>query len=89
MYNIIQIRFQKDLIPRNLAQTSHMTIYSEIRNKVNSYLEPLLWNSPTTKEYIAYWKLHENEILEEEDYTYYEDEEDYDFNEEAIHNMDT
>jgi hypothetical protein len=45
-----------------------------------------------TKEYIAYGKLHVNEILEEEDYTYYENEEnkeDYDFDEEALHNMDT
>ena len=50
--------------------------------------EPQLWNSPTTKEYIAYWKLHVNEILEEKDYTYYEEyDEDYDFDEEAIHNL--
>ena len=83
------MRFQEDLIPRILAQTPHVTICSEIRNRVNSYPEPLLRNSPTIKEYIAYWKLHENEILEEENYTYYEDEEDYDFDEEAIHNMDT
>ena len=62
---------------------------SEIRNRVISCPEPQLWNSPTTKEYIAYWKFHVNEILEEEDYTYYENEEDYDFDEEAIHNMDT
>ena len=69
-----------------------MTICSEIRNGVISCPEPQLWNSPTTKEYISYWKLHVNEILEEEDYTYYENEEneeDYDFDEEAIHNMDT
>ena len=44
--------------------------------------EPQLWNSPTTKEYIEYWKLHVNEILEEEDYAYYEEyDEDYDFDE--------
>ena len=36
-----------------------------------------------------YWKLHVNKILEEEDYTYYENEEDYDFDEEALHNMNT
>jgi hypothetical protein len=39
-----------------------------------------------------YWKLHVNKILEEEDYTYYENEENeenYDFDEEALHNMDT
>ena len=70
-----------------------MTICSEIR-KTNFHFcpEPQLWNSSTTKEYIAYWKLRVNEIFEEEDYTYYENEEneeDYDFDEEAIHNMDT
>jgi hypothetical protein len=35
---------------------------------------------------------HVHQILIEEDYTYYkneENEEDYDFDEEAIHNMDT
>ena len=86
------MRFQEDLITRIITQTPHITIYSEIRNRVNSYPEPQLWNSTTTKEYIAYWKLHVNEILEKEDYTYYENEEneeDYDFDEEAIHNMDT
>jgi hypothetical protein len=39
-----------------------------------------------------YWKLHVNKILEEEDYTYYENEENeenYDFDEEALHNIDT
>ena len=36
-----------------------------------------------------YWKLHVNKILEEEDYTYYENEKNYDFDEEALHNMDT
>jgi hypothetical protein len=69
MYNIIQMRFQEDLIPRIIAQTPHMTICSEIRSTIFScYPEPQLWNSPTTKEYIAYWKLHANEILEDEDY---------------------
>ena len=34
MYNIIQIRFQEDLIPRIIAQTPHMTICSEIRNTI-------------------------------------------------------
>ena len=77
MYNIIQMRFQEGLIPRIIAQTPHMTICSEIRHGDISFPEPQLWNSQTTKEYIAYWKLHENE------------EEDYDFDEEAIHNMDT
>jgi hypothetical protein len=92
MYNIIQMRFQEGLIPRIIAQTPHMTICSEIRHGDISYLKPQLWNSPITKEYIAYWKLHVNEILEEEDYTYYENEEneeDYDFDEETLHNMDT
>ena len=47
--------------------------------------------SPTTKYYISYLKLHEDDILEEEDYAYY-DEENYDYydsGEEAIHNVDT
>ena len=69
-----------------------MIICSEIRHGDISYLELQLWNSPTTKEYIVYWKLHVNEILEEEDYTYYENEEneeDYDFDEKTLHNMDT
>ena len=44
--------------------------------------------SPTTKYYISYLKLHEDDILEEEDYAYY-DEENYDSGEEAIHNMNT
>ena len=84
------MRFQEDLIPKIIAQTPHMTICSEIRNQVNSYPKPQLWNSQTTKEYIAYWKLHENEIFEEEDYAYYKnEEEDYDFDEEVIHNIDT
>jgi hypothetical protein len=34
MYNIIQIRFQEDLIPRIIAQTPHMTICSEIRSTI-------------------------------------------------------
>ena len=90
MYNIIQMRFQDDLIPRIIAQTPHMTICSEIRSTIFSYPEPLLWNGPTTKEYIEYWKFHVNEILEEEDYAYYEEyDEDYDFDEEAIHNLNT
>ena len=54
MYNIIQIRFQEDLIPRIIAQTPHMTICLEIRHGNISYPEPQLWNSPITKEYIAY-----------------------------------
>jgi hypothetical protein len=64
MYNIIQMRFQEDLIPRIIAQTPHMTICFEIRSTIFSCPEPQLWNSPTTKEYIANWKLHVNEILE-------------------------
>ena len=40
MYNIIQIRFQEDLIPRILEQTPKMTICSEIKNQVNSYPNP-------------------------------------------------
>jgi hypothetical protein len=42
MYNIIQMRFQENLIPRIIAQTPHMTICLEIRNQVNSYPEPQL-----------------------------------------------
>jgi hypothetical protein len=90
MYNIIQMRFQEDLIPRIIAQTAHMTICSEIRSTIFSCPEPQLWNTPATKEYIAYWKLHVNEILEEEDYAYFEEyDEDYDFDDEAIHNLNT
>ena len=67
-----------------------MTICSEIRNTIISCPKPQLWNSPNTKEYIAYQKFHVNEILEEEDCAYYEEyDEDYDFDEEAIHNLDT
>jgi hypothetical protein len=86
MHNIIQMRFQDDLIPRILAQSSHMTICSEMRSTIFSFPEPQFWNSPITKEYIVYWKLHANEILEDEDYAYYEE---YDFDEEAIHNLNT
>jgi hypothetical protein len=90
MYNIIQMRFQDDLIPKIIAQTPHMTICSEIRSTIFSCPEPQIWNSPITKEYIAYWKLHASEILEDEDYAYYEEyDEDYDFDEEAIHNLNT
>jgi hypothetical protein len=91
MYNTIQMRFQDDLIPRILAQTPHMTICSEMRSTIFSFPEPQMWNSPTTREYIEYWKLHANEILEDEDYAYYYEEydEDYDFDEEAIHNLNT
>ena len=89
IHNIIQMRFQDGLIPKIIAQTPHMTICSEIRYGDISYLEPQLWISPTTQNYISYLKLHEDEILEEEDYTYYANEENYDFDEEAIHNMDT
>jgi hypothetical protein len=90
MYNIIQMRFQEGLIPRIIAQTPHMTICSEIR-KTNFHFcpEPQLWNSSATKKYIPTWKLHVNEILDE-DYDYYEEyDEDYDFDEEAIHNLNT
>jgi hypothetical protein len=67
-----------------------MTIYSEIGSTIFSYPEPQLWNSSITKKYIVYWKLHVNEILEEENYAYYEKyDEDYDFDEEAIHNLNT
>ena len=34
MYNIIQMRFQEDLIPRIIAQTPHMTICYEIRSTI-------------------------------------------------------
>jgi hypothetical protein len=62
----------------------------EIRSTIFSCPEPQIWNSPITKEYIAYWKLHASEILEVEDYAYYEEyDEDYDFDEEAIHNLNT
>ena len=85
MYNIIQIRFQEGLMPRIIAQTPHMTICSEIR-KTNFHFCPVpqLWNSSNTKKYIELWKLHLRKILEEENY-----DEDYDFDEEAIHNLDT
>ena len=85
MYNIIQIRFQEGLMPRIIAQTPHMTICSEIR-KTNFHFcpAPQLWNSPNTKKYIELWKHHLREILEEENY-----DEDYDFDEEEIHNLDT
>jgi hypothetical protein len=42
MYNIIQMRFQDDLIPRIIAQTPHMTICSEIRSTIFSCPEPQL-----------------------------------------------
>ena len=90
MYNTIQMRFQDDFIPRILAQTPHMTICSEMRSTIFSFPEPQIWNSPTRREYIEYWKLHANEILEDEDYAYYEEyDEDYDFDEEAFHNLNT
>ncbi len=67
-----------------------MTICSEMRSTIFLFPEPQFWNSPTTKAYIEYWKLHANEILEDEDYAYYEEyDEAYDFNEEAIHNLNT
>ena len=91
MYNMIQMRFQEGLTPRIIAQTPHMIICSEIR-KTNFHFcpEPQLWNSPTIEQYISYWKLHVNEILEKEDYAYLEEyDEDYDFDEKAIHNLNT
>ena len=40
MYNIIQMRFQEDLIPRIIAQTPHMTICSEIRSTISYVQNP-------------------------------------------------
>ena len=91
MYTVIQMRFQDGLLPRIIAQTPHMTICFEIR-KTNYHfcLVPQLWNSSNTKKYIAEWKLHVNEILDDEDYAIYEEyDEDYDFDEETIHNLNT
>ena len=72
-------------MPRIIAQTPHMTICSEIR-KTNFHFCPVpqLWNSSNTKKYIELQKLHLRKILEEENY-----DEDYDFDEEAIHNLNT
>ena len=83
--------FQEGLLPRIIAQSPHMTICFEIR-KTNYHfcLVPQLWNSSNTKKYIAEWKLHVNEILDDEDYAIYEEyDEDYDFDEETIHNLNT
>jgi hypothetical protein len=91
MYTVIQMRFQEGLLPRIIAQTPHMTICSEIR-KTNYHFCPVpqLWNSSITKKYIADWKLHLKDTSEEEDYAYYEGyDEEYDFDEEAIHNLNT
>ncbi len=53
---------------------------------------PLIIFEPMTLTSTPVHSFHEHQILIEEDYTYYkneENEEDYDFDEEAIHNMDT